>query len=112
MEKIAKIIALVVIVLVGIFLLFNFVFTETMEYYSAVSDNTVMAYVAFRDKYPDSKYVESVNERKALLEEPYFEKKHAKNTIQSYEEFIHAFPADEAQPIDNCFRAPPYPPIG
>ena len=95
MEKIAKIIALVVIVLVGIFLLFNFVFTETMEYYSAVSDNTVMAYVAFRDKYPDSKYVESVNERKALLEELYFEKKHAKNTIQSYEEFIHAFPADK-----------------
>ena len=27
-------------------------------------------------------------------------------------ECIQAFPSEEPQPIDNCFNAPPYPPIG
>ncbi len=90
----AKIVSIVIAALVAVYLLFSLVFTETMDYLSAVHKNTVPAYVSFRDKYPDGKYVESVNIKKSLLEASYFEKKHEKNTLRSYEEFLHAFPSD------------------
>ena len=87
-----KIIAISVSALVGLFLLFSFLFTETMDYYSAVSDNTVMSYVEFRDKYPQSKYLSNVEEKKSFLEDGYFLRKKERNTILSYNEFLHAYP--------------------
>lgn len=90
-----KIIAIVAGVILAIFLLLNFVFTETLDYYEAVWDNTVPSYVSFRDRYPSGKYIKETNERKALLEEDYFAQKRKKDDIRAYEEFLHAFPADK-----------------
>ena len=86
-------IAIVGVLLVA-FLLLNYVFTETMDYYSAVYDNTVQSYVAFRDKYPESSHLKSLNEKKSLLEESYFQRKRQKDDLRAYNEFLHAFPAD------------------
>lgn len=89
----SKIIMIVVVALLVMFLLLNFVFTETRDYCSAIYDNTVPSYVSFRDKYPEGKYVENVNQKKSLLEEDYFNEKHKNNTIRAYDDFLHAFPA-------------------
>ena len=89
-----KIIAIVAGAILAIFLLLNFVFTETLDYYEAVWDNTVPSYVSFRDRYPNGKYIKETNERKSLLEEDYFAQKRKKDDLRAYEEFLHAFPAD------------------
>lgn len=93
-DKAGKITVTVVAVLLVGYLLLNFVFTETMDYYAAVSDNTVTSYVSFRDKYPESRYISALNQKKALLEESYFERKRKKDDLRAYNEFLHAFPAD------------------
>ncbi len=91
-EKIATIIVGVVAVLT---LLFFFVFTETVDYFSAVNENVVPSYVSFIKQYPESRRIEKVKERMKPLEAAYFLKKRSNNTLRAYEEFLRAYPDGE-----------------
>ncbi len=39
--------------------------------------------------------MDRVNERKSLLEEPYFQDRRKKNTVEAYDEFLFAYPHDK-----------------
>lgn len=88
-EKIASIVIGIVVVVA---LLFMFVFTETVDYFSAVNENSVPTYVAFRTQYPESSRLPKVKEKMKPLEAKYFEKKRTNNTLRAYEEFLRAYP--------------------
>lgn len=88
-EKIAAIVVAAISLLV---VLCMFVFNETIDYISAVHDDTVVSYVSFQKDYPESKYQSKVEERKSLLEEPYFNQKRKRDNLRAYEEFLRAFP--------------------
>ena len=90
-----KIFAGVVVVLAVGYVLLNTVFSETFDYWSAIHKNTVRGYVEYREAYPQSKYMDRVNERKGLLEEPYFQDRRKKNTVEAYDEYLFAFPHDK-----------------
>lgn len=90
-----KIVAAVAVVALLIYVIAITFFKESVDYYSALRANTVMEYVSFRDKYPDSQYNQEINRKKSLLEESYFERKHKRNTVKAYNEFLHAFPHDK-----------------
>lgn len=90
-----KIFAGVVVVLAVGYVLLNTVFSETFDYWAAIHKNTVRGYVEYREAYPQSKYMDRVNERKGLLEEPYFQDRRKKNTVEAYDEFLFAYPHDK-----------------
>jgi hypothetical protein len=90
-----KIFAGVVVVLAVGYVLLNTVFSETFDYWAAIHKNTVRGYVEYREVYPQSKYMDRVNERKGLLEEPYFQDRRKKNTVEAYDEFLVAYPHDK-----------------
>jgi hypothetical protein len=90
-----KIFAGVVVVLAVGYVLLNTVFSETFDYWAAIHKNTVRGYVEYREVYPQSKYMDRVNERKGLLEEPYFQDRRKKNTVEAYDEFLFAYPHDK-----------------
>ncbi|MBE6328892.1 MAG: hypothetical protein E7072_02080 [Bacteroidales bacterium] len=94
-DKIMKIVAGVAVLLLLVYVIAITCFKETVDYYSALRRNTVMEYVSFRDHYPDSKYNSKINQKKSLLEESYFQRKHKRNTVKAYNEFLHAFPNDK-----------------
>lgn len=94
-DKIMKIIAGVAVLLLVVYVIAITCFKETVDYYSALRSNTVMEYVSFRDKYPDSEYNQKINKKKSLLEESYFMRKQKRNTVKSYNEFLYAFPNDK-----------------
>lgn len=94
-DKIIKIVAGVAVLLLLVYVVAITCFNETVDYYSALRCNTVMEYVSFRDHYPDSKYNSKINQKKSLLEESYFQRKHKRNTVKAYNEFLHAFPNDK-----------------
>lgn len=94
-KKAFKILAVVFGIAVVGYLLLITVFSESADYLSAINKNTVRGYVNFREKYPESKYMDGVNQRKSLLEEPYFIARKKINTLDAYEEFLFAFPHDK-----------------
>lgn len=94
-KKVIIIVAGVAVAAFVAVLLFAFLCPETVDYYSAVNKNTVRDYVKFRDKYPESKYMDDLNEHKSLLEERYFSDRKKKNTLEAYDEFLYAFPHDK-----------------
>jgi hypothetical protein len=94
-DKIMKIIAGVAVLLLVVYVIAITCFKETVDYYSALRRHTVMEYVSFRDHYPESKYNRKINQKKSLLEESYFQRKHKRNTVKAYNEFLHAFPNDK-----------------
>ena len=91
-EKIASVIVVVVAVLT---LLFMFVFTETVDYFSAVNENSVPSYVSFMRQYPESRRLAMVKEKMKPLEASYFWRKRTNNTLSAYEEFLRAYPDGE-----------------
>ena len=94
-DKIMKIIAAIAIVALLGYVVAITCFKETVDYYAALRSNTVMEYVSFRDKYPESEYNPTINRKKSRLEEYYFNRKHKRNTVKAYNEFLHAFPNDK-----------------
>ena len=94
-DKIMKIVAGVAVLLLLGYVIAITCFKETVDYYSALRRHTVMEYVSFRDHYPESKYNRKINQKKSLLEESYFQRKHKRNTVKAYNEFLHAFPNDK-----------------
>lgn len=94
-KKAFKILAVACGVAVIGYLLLITVFSESADYLSAINKNTVRGYVDFREKYPESNYLDKVDQRKGLLEEPYFLARKKQNTLTAYEEFLFAFPHDK-----------------
>ncbi len=94
-KKVISVVAGVAVAILAAALLFAFFCPETIDYYSAVNKNTVRDYVKFRDKYPESKYMDGIDQHKSLLEDRYFSDRKKKNTLEAYDEFLYAFPHDK-----------------
>lgn len=92
MKKILAGVAVAVLLGVAIFFLCC---GETVDYLSALNKDTVKGYVDFREKYPDSEYWPALDEKKSLLEESYYSYRRNKNTVESYDEYLFAFPHDK-----------------
>ncbi len=103
-NKWMKIVAAIAVILLLGGVVFYYACPETVDYFSAKNTNTVGGYVKFRDKYPNSTYWPSLDQKKAALEESYFSYRKNKNTLEAYDEFLYAFPHDKYTAEANRLR--------